>query len=268
MVLETVNEVTTLTATNCNETLIYRSNGSIVSPINVGVGTYTATCKNDCGNSSGNSNSITIVNTPIDPTCPSRLSISANLTVPQNQPATISATGCTGTLTWDDATHSSNRSVSTPNVGQTTYTARCQHADGCGENKSVTVTVTVVIPPCTSPSPPTITAAKTSLLVNEVTTLTATNCNETLIYRSNGSIVSPINVGVGTYTATCENNCGFSGNSNSITIVNTPVDPTCPSRLSISADLTTVPQNQPATISATGCTGRGFHNICAKIYGL
>ena len=128
-----------------------------------------------------------------------------------------------GTLTWDDATHSSNRSVSTPNVGQTIYTARCQHADGCGENKSVTVTVTVVIPPpCTSPSPPTITAAKTSLLVNEVTTLTATNCNETLIYRSNGSIVSPINVGVGTYTATCENNCGnSSGNSNSITISNT-----------------------------------------------
>ena len=206
----------------------------------VGTGTYTATCTNSCG-TSGNSNSITISNGA----APSAPSITSNKTdVCSTEKATLTATGCEGgTITW-----SAGAGVGvSKEVGPGTYTATCTTSCGTsGASNSITIGTKA------SPVAPSISANKTAVCGTEKATLTASDCADGTITWS-GSLGSGLTkeVGAGTYTATCVNSCGTSGNSNSITITSGAV----PAAPIISASKTEICGTEEITLTATNCTG-------------
>ncbi|MCR9064010.1 MAG: gliding motility-associated C-terminal domain-containing protein, partial [Cytophagales bacterium] len=229
------DEKATLTATNCTGTITW-SSGATGATISVGAGTYTATCSNSCG-TSVKSNTVTVGqgNAPAAPT------ISSNKTeVCGDEKATLTATNCTGTITW-----SSGATGATISVGAGTYTATCSNS--CGTSvKSNTVTVGQG----NAPGAPTISSNKIEVCGDEKATLTATNCTGTITWSS-GATGATISVGAGTYTATCSNACGSSGTSNSIVIKtgqleNPPV---------ISADKYELCGSGSATLTAMSCNG-------------
>ncbi|AWV96802.1 hypothetical protein DJ013_00810 [Arcticibacterium luteifluviistationis] len=228
-------EKATLTAANCNGTLTW-STGASGTTIEVGAGTYTATCSSSCG-TSGNSNTVTI-NQGNVPNAPSITSTKTEVCGVEK--ATLTATNCTGSLKW-----STGATTATISVGAGTYTATCSNS--CGESgTSNSVTITTGTPPIA----PSIATNKTLICGDEKATLTAANCTGTLTW-STGATGSTIQVGSGTYTATCSSSCGTSGNSNSITIDEGTV-PTAPV---ITSDKIQICGTEKVTITASNCTG-------------
>ncbi|AWV97705.1 T9SS type B sorting domain-containing protein [Arcticibacterium luteifluviistationis] len=228
-------EKATLTAANCTGTLTW-STGASGTTIEVGAGTYTATCSSSCG-TSGNSNTITIGQGNV-PNAPSITSTKTEVCGVEK--ATLTATNCTGSLKW-----STGATTATISVGAGTYTATCSNS--CGESgNSNSVTITTGTPPIA----PSIATNKTLICGDEKATLTAANCTGTLTW-STGATGSTIQVGSGTYTATCSSSCGTSGNSNSITIDEATV-PTAPV---ITSDKIQICGTEKVTITASNCTG-------------
>jgi uncharacterized repeat protein (TIGR01451 family)/gliding motility-associated-like protein len=227
-------EKATLTATNCSGTVTW-SSGATGTTISVGAGTYTATCSNSCG-TSGNNNSVTITTgtTPVAPSIASNKSALCG-----TEMATLTATNCAGTVTW-----SSGATGTTINVAAGTYTATCSNTCGTSGNSN-SITITIGIPPVA----PTIASNKTALCGTEMATLTATNCTGTVTWSS-GATGTTINVAAGTYTATCSNTCGTSGNSSAvvITIKDKPAAPV------ISATKFEICGTESVTLTAVNCS--------------
>ncbi|WP_340238519.1 gliding motility-associated C-terminal domain-containing protein [Emticicia soli] len=231
------NETSTLTATGCVGSLKW-STGATTSTITVSVaGTYSASCENTCGSAQSNE---VVINTLSKPTAPIISTDKQKLC--GTETATLTAVGCTGTITWNVGGTGSTRVVSSPG----TYTATCTNA--CGVSGASNI---LTIFDGGSPTAPQVATNKTELCGTEVATLTATGCSGTVKW-SNGSTGSSITVGsAGTYTAVCTNNCGTSGNSNAV-IIKTGTAPAAPT---IVSDKTTVCSNETARLTATGCIG-------------
>ena len=196
-----------LTASGCTDGTINWSVGGTGLTKEVGAGTYTATCTNSCGTSAASA-SVTITTGAL----PSAPSITSNKTaVCPTETATLTATGCDGgTITW-----SGGGVGTTKSVGAGTYTATC--TTSCGTSGTSN---TIVIGTNPSPVAPSIAANKTTICGTEKATLTASGCTDGTINWSVGGTGLTKEVGTGTYTATCTNSCGTSGNSNSVTISN------------------------------------------------
>ncbi|MFD2524101.1 T9SS type B sorting domain-containing protein [Emticicia soli] len=231
------NETSTLTATGCVGSLKW-STGATTSTITVSVaGTYSASCENTCGSAQSNE---VVINTLSKPTAPIISTDKQKLC--GTETATLTAVGCTGTITWNVGGTGSTRVVSSPG----TYTATCTNA--CGVSGASNI---LTIFDGGSPTAPQVATNKTELCGTDVATLTATGCSGTVKW-SNGSTGSSITVGsAGTYTAVCTNNCGTSGNSNAV-IIKTGTAPAAPT---IVSDKTTVCSNETARLTATGCIG-------------
>ncbi|WP_238808867.1 beta strand repeat-containing protein, partial [Emticicia aquatica] len=231
-------ETATLSATGCAGTVKW-SNTSTGTSITVSTsGTYTATCTNSCGES-GNSNPI-VITTGSTPSAPV-ISTTKN-SLCNGESATLSATGCAGTVKWSNTSTGTSITVSTAG----TYTATCTNS--CGESVNSNP---IVITTGSTPSAPVISTTKNSLCNGETATLSATGCAGTVKW-SNTSVGTSITVSTaGTYTATCTNSCGESGNSNPIVITtgSTPVAPV------ISTTKNSLCNGESATLSATGCAG-------------
>src|SRR5690606_936893 len=202
-------------------------------------GTYFATCTTDCG-VSGKSNEVTIT-TGVAPTPPT-VALNGDGKVCGDEKETITATGCTGTITW-----STGATGSSITVGAGTYFATCTTACGIsGKSNEVTITKgTAPVAPVVTPSSP------APVCGNEKVTLTATSCSGTLTW-STGATTATISVGAGVYSATCSNECGTSAKSNAVTVT-TGVAPTPPT-VALSGD-GKVCGDEKETITATGCTG-------------
>ncbi|CAH0993896.1 hypothetical protein EMA8858_00001 [Emticicia aquatica] len=231
-------ETATLSATGCAGTVKW-SNTSTGTSITVSTsGTYTASCLNSCGES-GNSNSV-VITTGSSPAAPV---ISSNKnSLCNGEIATLSATGCAGTVKWSNTSTGTSITVSVAG----TYTASCMN--NCGESGNSN---SVVITTGNSPAAPVISSNKNSLCNGETATLSATGCNGTVKW-SNTSTGTSITVSTaGTYTASCMNSCGESGNSNSVVITtgNSPAAPV------ISSNKNSLCNGETATLSATGCAG-------------
>jgi hypothetical protein len=226
-----------LVAVGCNSTVEW-SNGSTGNVIFVGVGTYTAKCKNSCGTSLASN--IIKIETGIVPTAPT---ISANKTsICGTEKAILTAIGCTGgTITW------SGGGVGTiKEVGAGTYTATCTTSCGISVNSnSITIVTGQAL------TAPTIVANKTSICGTDKATLTASGCVGGTITWSSGGVGTTKEVTAGTYTATCTNSCGTSDNSNSVTITTGQI----PSAPTIVASKTSICGTDKATLTASGCTG-------------
>ncbi|MBK9933481.1 MAG: carboxypeptidase regulatory-like domain-containing protein [Cytophagaceae bacterium] len=230
-------EKVTLSASACTSGTIRWSTSETTSTISVGAGTYTATCVNDCGSSPA-SNTITVTQgaTPTAPTLTSNKS-----TVCGTEKATLTATGCNGTVTW-----SVGGTGTTKEVSAGTYTATCTNA--CGTSvASAAITIGTGV----TPTAPTITGSTGPVCGTEKVTLTASSCSSGTIRWSTSETTSTISVGAGTYTATCVNDCGSSPASNAITVTQgaTPTAPT------LTSNKSTVCGTEKATLTATGCNG-------------
>ncbi|OYU64531.1 MAG: hypothetical protein CFE22_18270, partial [Cytophagaceae bacterium BCCC1] len=231
------NEKATITATGCiGGTITWSSGLGVGTSKEVGPGTYTATCTTSCG-TSGNSNTI-IIGTKPTPPVPV---ISTDKTVCcDGEKATLTAVGCTGgTITW--STGITGASIQVSESGN--YTATC--TTECGRSASSQV---ITIQKLQTPTAPTITGGG-DICGTEKVTLTASVCTIGTLKWSTEATTQTITVGAGTYTAYCENICGKSPNSNTITIGTRPA-PVAPV---ISTNKTVICGIEKATLTATGC---------------
>ncbi len=125
---------TTLTASGCNGTLLW-SNGATSTSVSISsAGSYRAVCTNTCGTSAA-SNEIVVNVTVVNPT-----TLAGTTSICSGQSATLTATGCAGTVVWSN---SSSGTIITVSLSTTTsYTAVC-NSSGCTSAISESVTVTV-----------------------------------------------------------------------------------------------------------------------------
>lgn len=212
--------------------------GLISDSISAGIGTYFATCENDCGVSIP-SNEITIVSLSI-PTAP--IIVSNTKTLCGDERAVLSASGCiNGTLVW-----STGATATTINVGAGTYTATCSNQSGTSNASNV-----LIIQTGNAPFQPIITVDKTIICDAETATMTASGCNWTIKW-STGATTRSIQVSEGgSYTAVCENECGTSEASNTVIIreVSSPLPPV------VVADNATICGSEKAKISGNCLSG-------------
>ena len=161
---------------------------------------------------------------------------------------TLVANGCpSGNVIWSN--NSIGNSITVTKTGA--YYAICKVGNCSSEASNI-----VSINTGTRPTPPTISANKTTLCDGEFGTITATNCNG-VVKWSNGATTTVINVvSAGTYTATCTNGCGTSDASNPIVIV-TSTKPVAPV---ISASKTQPCSSELVTLTASGCNGNVVWN--------
>jgi hypothetical protein len=124
--------------------------------------------------------------------------VSANpTTVPSGGTSTLTASGCSGTVTWSHDLGIGNSKTVNP-TANTTYTATCT-VGGCTSSASVTVNVSPCSSPVLSANPTTVPSGGTS-------TLTASGCSGTVTWShglgtGNSKTVNPTTTT--TYTATC-----------------------------------------------------------------
>lgn len=236
------NETATLIADGCLGGTVTWSNGATGSTNIVTAGTYTSTCKTDCG-TSGNSNAIVIQTGNVTPPI-----ISASTTaLCETGQITLSAAGCTGTIVWSNASTGSIITVSVEST--TTFSATCKTSN-CESGKSNDVNVTI-----SKPIKPTITSNKQTICEGDAVVLTAAGCEGTTVW-SNGLTSSTINVSPSNsteYTAVCKLPQGgcTSDQSNKIT-VNVTTKPESPV---ISLSASRICNGDTITISALGCSG-------------
>ncbi|MFN8356788.1 MAG: SdrD B-like domain-containing protein [Spirosomataceae bacterium] len=236
-----VGSSATLSATGCEGGTIVWSTGATGSTITVSptaTTTYSAICKKGkCVSEAGTKTIQVIKVEPPVITCSSE-------TICVGGSATLTATGCTGTVTW--STGATGASITVSPSATTTYTATCKVGD-CVSAPSASKTVAV-----TTPTPPTITSSKESICAGESATLTATGCAGTVTW-SNGATGASITVTPSvttTYNAICKvGDCASApSNSKTITIVNTT-----PPAITCSQEV--ICAGTSVTLSATGCSG-------------
>lgn len=238
------SESITLTALNCNGSVRWNTGQTttsiLVTPL---VETsYTATCTvNGCISNASTARIIKVV--PI----PAPTINTTGLTICPGASATLSASGCTGVVTWyfDDRTATGANLTITP-TRSTSYAVTCSTAF-CTSVKSQQVVVTVE-----NPAIPVITSATSSICLGSTLQLTASGCSGTVNWSDGqrGTIVSVSPTTTTSYTATCSIGQCTSAPSLSRTITVTRT--TAPT---ITSDKTTVCLGQSITLTATGCSG-------------
>lgn len=198
-------ESATLVASGCVGT-VWWSTGATTTSIQFPTsGTYSATCRNQCGES-GPSNSI-VLRQGISPTTPTATSSKASIC--SGETANLIVSGCNGVVIWSNGMTPTSIQVSQPG----TYTVICNTI--CGS----AVSNDIVIGAIYSSQAPSITSTKTALCGTDNATLTATACSGTVLWN-NGSTGTIITVSKqGSYSAKCQTSCGLSSDSNSVDIV-------------------------------------------------
>lgn len=239
-------ESVTLTAAGCEGGTVKWSDNSTGTSITVkpNVTTiYTAKCvTNTCESVNSNETKITV-----NPAVVLNLTASAsNDKVCAGTEVTLTLAGCTaGTVTWTGGL--TGASIKVKPTETTTYTATCTGV-ACAKDASASVKVTV-LPGATTPN---ITPTNTQICAGAEVTLTANNCNGTLLW-SNGATTTTITVkpSVTTiYSVQCKvDGCGESKTSEPVTVkVGTPDAPT------VVSTPPSVCAGGSVVLTATGCT--------------
>ena len=223
----------TLSASGCGGTINWSTGASgsniIVSP-NIN-STYTATCtENDCQVSLTASIDITVNPTPT-------ISVN-NQTICSGNNTTLTASSCTGNITWN--TGASGSILTLNNITTTTtYTATCT-LNGCTATNTGTVTV--------NPTP-TVSVNNQNICTGSNTTLTASNCIGTVSWNTgaSGSVLTLNNVTTTTtYTATCTLGSCTATNTGTVTVNQT---------LSVSVNNQTICSGSNTSLTASNCAG-------------
>ncbi|MEA5460979.1 SdrD B-like domain-containing protein [Arcicella sp. LKC2W] len=239
-------ESVTLTAAGCEGGTVKWSDNSTGTSITVkpSVTTiYTAKCvTNTCESVNSNETKITV-----NPAVVLNLTASAsNDKICAGTEVTLTLAGCTtGTVTWTGG--STGATIKVKPTETTTYTATCTGV-ACAKDASASVKVTV-LPGATTPN---ITPTNTQICAGAEVTLTANNCNGTLLW-SNGATTATITVkpSITTiYSVQCKvEGCGESKTSEPVTVkVGTPDAPT------VVSTPPSVCAGGSVVLTATGCT--------------
>ncbi|WP_131458421.1 T9SS type B sorting domain-containing protein, partial [Jiulongibacter sediminis] len=230
------DEKAALTASNCVGMITW-SNGQTGSEIQVGAGTYTATCSNTCG-ASGNSNEI-VINTGELEDAPV---ISANkFELCGNDVVTLTALNCDQTVQWSTGATGNTLTITMSGV----YSAVC--VNSCGESDRSNL---VEIKSTGTPNTPLIATDRVSVCGDERATLLGIGCDFEYVW-SNGATGEEIQVPAGNYTVKCVNSCGESASSNVMQIVANGV----PSEPKLLVDKTSLCQPDSAMIIGQVCSG-------------
>ena len=238
----------TLTASGCGSTVTWSPGnltGSSVSVSPTTTTTYTATCAAS-GCSAQTTSSVTVTVLPNGGTAQVLASSDKNNVCPGTS-VTLTASGCGSTVTWSPG-NLTGSSVSVSPTTTTTYTATCA-ASGCSAQSSSAITV-IVLPNATKPT--IATNVQSPVCAGTEVTLTAGNCNGTLLWNT-GETTSSIKVkptAITSYTVKCSvNGCesGVVSDVTTITIGN-PVTP------SVTASSTLICTGGQVTLTASGCT--------------
>ncbi len=234
-------ETISINSIGCNG-IVEWSNGMTGTSITVNPSLntiFTARCKvGTCYSAVSNSIQI-IVNSILPPT----VTASSNTVCPGGS-VILTATGCTGIITWSNGALGSSIQVF-PTLQVTTYTATCK-VSTCLSSNSNTLTITLG----NGPAAPVISSLKSSICLGESIALTATGCSG-IVNWSNGQVgasisATPINNAI--YTATCTLGSCVSSASNSLNItVGTSQAPT------ITASVDNTCGGQPVTLT-TNCS--------------
>ncbi|MBA4854069.1 collagen-binding domain-containing protein, partial [Emticicia sp. BO119] len=237
-----LGETAVLTASGCNGTITWSGGGTpngttlSVKPTVAGTTTYTATCtaSNGCTAQAVG----TIMTYPLPTVTVNDIKLCAGET------GTLTATGCSGTITWSGGGTPGGSTLSVNATG--TYTATCKVTTN-GKECSVSDVGTVIVNPAVSVS-----VNNLVLCVGESGTLIATGCSGTVTWSGGGTPGgSTLSVNAtGTYTATCKvtaNGKECSASSNGTVTVNPAV--------SVSVNDIVLCAGETGTLTATGCSG-------------
>ncbi|MET3129444.1 hypothetical protein ABID42_004568 [Arcicella rosea] len=168
--------------------------------------------------------------------------------ITSSQKPTLTATGCTGTVTWSNGATGNSITVS-PSTA-TTYTATCT-VNGCVSTVSNSITVSVTV---TKPTTPTITASNATICAGTNATLTASACTGGTLTWTDGLTGNSITVSptaTKTYKVVCSQNGIISDSSAAVTVTVNP-KPTQPKNTVSNA---TICAGGSAVLSATACSG-------------
>ncbi|GAB4034720.1 hypothetical protein GCM10028809_41120 [Spirosoma gilvum] len=235
----------TLTASGCQGGIIEWSdkaqtgNSIVVTPYSKT--TYTAQCRQ--ANCLSNPAVITInVNTDLaQPTIVCSTSV-----VCPGETVTLTVENCIGTPHWNSTTATTSSIVVTPTLGSNSYWVYCQNGT-CTSKSSPVYTIKVVAPVI-----PTITASADTVCAGGAVTLTAADCNGTVMW-SNGETGNSITVHPSaniSYYAQCKYRTCLSNPSNTVDLV--VVNPQAPI---VKLSSTSICSGEPVSLTATGCTG-------------
>jgi hypothetical protein len=241
----------TITAAGCSGTVNWSdgATGASRSVSPTATTTYTATCTSAAGCVSPVASLAITVGSlppptgknPADPTAVP----STNPVICSGSSVALTATGCSGTYSWDNGAGSGAIVTVTP-ATTTTYTVTCTEPAGTS-----TATITVTVNP--TPAAPTVAVAPTAVCSGTSATLSATGISGTLTWSDAGTgatrTVSPASTT--TYTATNTSAAGCVSPAGSATLTINPV----PSTPALSASATSILSGQSSTLTATGCTG-------------
>ncbi len=233
-----------LAVSGCSN-IVWLDNSSTNNPrVILIAGTYTVKCNTD-----NTTSSITI---PDPVACPPPCNIIANAnpaTILSGNSSTLTATGCTGTVTWNNGAGNGTSVIVTPGT-TTTYTASCSTGSPCASE----VTVSVVSKPNCDISA---SANPSNIFNGNSSTLSVTGCTGTVSWNNGAGTGLSVLVSPGittTYIATCTIvTLGGDVTCQSSATVNITNTPAC--NMSASANPSTLLIGQPVTLTATGCSG-------------
>ena len=238
------SESVTLTALNCNGSVRWNT-GQTTTSITVSPlveTTYSVSCTvNGCISDLSTPTSIKVTATPA-PTITAKDS-----TICPGSSTILTATNCTGTVTWFFNTQTAVGSTLTVSPTATTsYTATCT-GTACVSEKSAAVVVKVA-----SPAAPVIATPDSTICTGTTITLTATGCSGTVTWSNNqkGASIQVSPTSSTTYSATCTVGTCTSPESNKLPITVSPFSPPL-----IAANRLIVCLGQSINLTATGCSG-------------
>ncbi|HLO46499.1 MAG TPA: SdrD B-like domain-containing protein [Leadbetterella sp.] len=239
-------EPVTLTASNCTGGILW-STGATTLSISVtptATTTYSVTCgTGTCAATA--QKTINVGGLGMTPT----VSTSAN-NVCANTPITLTASNCTGTITWSltsntAVTLGTGTTLSVSPITSASYTATCATGSSCSGYASIAINV------ISNSVPPIVTCGSERICAGDSLIFTAHNCTGTVNW-SNGAtgnvmVVRPtVNT---TYSATCTVNSCVSPASVPVLITVITQTPT------ITASSETVCSGGNVTLTASDCTG-------------
>jgi SdrD B-like domain len=225
----------TSSVTGCTGTLTFFTDMSGTNPLTGSTvsssGTYYAKCTVAGCDSDLKPIVVTINPLPTVPTLTGGGGICAG------QSATISLTGCTGTIAWYNGT--------TVIAGQTaatysataagSYSATCSNS--CGESAKSTA---IVVTTGAAPAAPVLTGGG-GICAGQSATISLTGCTGTIAWYNGTTVIAGQTAATysataaGSYSATCSNSCGESAKSTAIvvTVGTTPTTPAAVSRTNV-----------------------------------
>ncbi|WP_166694341.1 beta strand repeat-containing protein, partial [Fibrivirga algicola] len=227
----------TLTAAGCGGTISW-SNGStgstLVTPTLTSTTDYTATCTTATSSTFAVA-TVTVLDQPL-------LSLQASaILVTTGTSISLSATGCAGTVSWNNG-ETGSTIMATPTMASQTYSATCTTGPGCFTTASITIETEV---------PAMINVNSETICYGTIATLMATDCAGTVTWNTGAtgtSLTTPSLTQTTSYTAICTTATSSTLAVGTVTVLDQPL-------LELTASSTLVTTGTPVSLSAIGCSG-------------